>query len=163
MRLLLVMLLTLAGCKGPDRTNLGYGFYELEKPAGKLIRRERDITGRITEQVWVEGYDGWVEGGSRVVTRFDSRVMVQHFPDTQDIDLNDFGAQLNRMRTKSTYSLIHLDSAKTEELGTIDDIMESYTEDDIVRVAAELPYRLMGDFADWLGEATERITNPAGR
>lgn len=166
MRMLLTLIalpLLLVGCSAPNRTDLGYGFYELEKPSGKLVRQERGDNGKVIERVWVEGYDGWVEGGSQVVARFDTRVMVQHFPDMRDIDSGDIGAQFQRLKEKSTYSVIRLDTAQTDELGTIDDIMASYPEGDIVRVTAELPYRLMGEIGEWLGEATEKITAPAGR
>ncbi|GAB5496484.1 MAG: hypothetical protein Phyf2KO_15640 [Phycisphaerales bacterium] len=161
--LLAVSSVILVGCKGPNRIELGYGFYELEEPSGKLVRRERDEDGKVVDRVWVEGYDGWVEGGSQVIARFDTRVLVQHFPDMQDLDLSDTGAQLARMRERSTYTLILLKSAKKQELGTIDDIIENYDEHDPVRMAAEFPYQMMGQVAEWLGEIQEKAFVPRGR
>lgn len=152
----------LQGCRA-KRNELGYGFYELESPSGRLVRRERDENDNVIDRVWVEGYDGWVEGGSQVITRFDTRVLVQHFPNMQDLDLNDAAAQLARMREQSTYTLIHLESAKTQELGTIDDIIENYEEHDPIRTAAEFPYRMIGELADWLGELQQKTIAPIGR
>lgn len=138
MRLLVagVLLLLALGCS-PKRTELGYGFYQLEKPAGNIIRRERDENGQIVDVTWypdrvIDESNMFVFGVRHGNTQYFGTIPADYKPDPELP--RTFESVVEMLRSTVVFHALHLDRAEIERVGTYNDFVLELDEEDPLRM-----------------------------
>jgi len=152
---LIALLVTcvLCGC-GAKRTELGYGFYELDDPAGHIIRRERNGEGEVIDQNWwPSSYN--LKGRSLLFSSKTDKCLIFCLSPDGSIAPKDAVTREESLKfLHSTVEIIvlRLDEAAFHELGTYNDFAARFDPDDPIRVQVDQGFNFIAGLVAWLSD-----------